>query len=87
MALTQLSIVNDSLVKYTVLHGTHVGVYSNIPFNGEIIDKFIKNHNIIVKWINCNYSYGSYDDETGKWTGAVGQVNIHYDISLYNIFT
>ena len=34
-------------------------------------------HNIIVnKWIDCNGTPGIFDYETGKWTGAVGQVNI-----------
>ena len=27
-------------------------------------------------WINCNYTWGWFDDETGQWTGAVGQVKI-----------
>ena len=35
--------------------------------------------NIIVnKWIDCNDTAGIFDNETGKWTGAVGQV---YDFS------
>ena len=59
-------IVNDSMVEYTVLHGTCVGVHSFIPLNYEIIDMFIKNHNIMVKWINCNFTWGLSDDETGK---------------------
>ena len=36
----------------------------------------IINNNIVINWINCNYTWGIFDYETGKWTGAVGQVNI-----------
>ena len=43
----------------------------------EILSIFFKNYNIIVNWINCNGSFGAIDNLTGKWTGAVGQVNIY----------
>ena len=67
----------DSMVKYQMLHGSFVGstYASMISQNSEILSIFFKNLNIIVKWINCNQTWGWYDDETGKWTGAVGQVN------------
>ena len=48
----------------------------------EILSIFFKNYNIIVYWINCNGSFGSIDNLTGKWTGAVGQVNI-YSLFIY----
>ena len=46
--------------------------YTNIPYDFEILEKFFKNKNI--NWINCNYTFGWYDDESGRWTGAVGKV-------------
>ena len=49
------------------------GDLTNIPYNFEILKLFFKNKNI--NWINCNYTWGWYDDETGRWTGAVGKVN------------
>ena len=68
----------DSMVKYQMLHGSFVGstYASMISQNSEILSIFFKNLNIIVKWINCNQTWGWYDDETGKWTGAVGQVSM-----------
>ena len=41
---------------------------------------FFLNYNILVNWTNCNYTWGWFDYETGKWTGAVGQVNIYSDV-------
>ena len=46
---------------------------SRIPYDFEILEVFFENKNI--NWINCNYTWGWYDDETGRWTGAVGKVN------------
>ena len=38
---------------------------------------FFLNNNIIINWIDCNYIWGWFDDETGKWTDAVGQVTFY----------
>ena len=46
-----------------------------IIWDYEILEIFFENNKIVPKWINCNYTWGTYDYETGKWTGAVGQVN------------
>ena len=42
----------------------------------EILKSFFSKFNIIPTWINCNYTWGWFDDETEQWTGAVGQVKI-----------
>ena len=42
----------------------------------EILKSFILKYNIKPTWINCNYTWGWFDDEAGHWTGAVGQVEI-----------
>ena len=60
-------IVNNSMVEYP-----YTTQYTNIPYDFEILEKFFKNKNI--NWINCNYTFGWYDDESGRWTGAVGKV-------------
>ena len=39
----------DLREKYGYLHGDSVGVYTNIAEDDEILSKFFKNHNIIVK--------------------------------------
>ena len=65
----------DVVVKYQYLHGLLTNDYY-ISYDDEILSIFFKHHDIILKWINCNYTWGVYDYETGKWTGAVGQVSI-----------
>ena len=40
----------------------------------EILQKFIDIHNIEPTWKNCNYSWGSYDEDSGGWTGCIGKV-------------
>ena len=68
-------VSNNSLVEvWQKYHGEFVGKSSHIPYNYEILSKFFSNYNIIINWINCNYTWGWYDYETGKWTGAVGKV-------------
>ena len=42
--------------------------------NWEILKMFFDNYNINPTWINCHYTWGWFDEETGKWTGAVGKV-------------
>ena len=46
-----------------------------IPYDFEILEIFFENK--IINWINCNYNWGWYDDETGRWTGAVGKVKMN----------
>ena len=66
--------------KYGHLHGDRVGGESYIPDDDEILSMFFLKHNIIINWINCNYTWGWFDYETGRWTGAVGEVNIYSNV-------
>ena len=75
----------DLRVKYGYLHGELEGVYSTIAENDEILSKFFLNHNIIVNWINCYFTWGWFDYEKGKWTGAVGKVNTYSVLSCIKI--
>ena len=63
-------IVNNSMVEYPA--NIQEGESTVIAYDFEILEKFFKNKN--VNWINCNFTWGWYDDETGRWTGAVGKV-------------
>ena len=40
----------------------------------EILKSFFQNNYINPTWIDCNYTWGWFDNETGHWTGAVGKV-------------
>ena len=63
---------NEQLVEYKVNPIT--GIRSNIPWEYEILSSFLSNYHITPIWINCNFTFGLFDEETGHWTGAVGQV-------------
>ena len=60
------------MVKYPVRPVN--GEMSIIPYDWEILHSFFSNHDIVPVWINCYFTWGSYDEESGKWTGAVGKV-------------
>ena len=40
----------------------------------EILTFFFNNNNLEPIWINCNYVWGWFDEDEGKWTGGVGKV-------------
>ena len=40
----------------------------------EVLSKFFSLHNIEPNWLDCNFTYGHYDEELGGWTGCLGQV-------------
>ena len=69
-------LVNDEtgeMVRRPALfHAT--GASNAIPLPWEIFATFFKNHDIVPVWINCHYTQVRYDEESGKWTGAVGKV-------------
>ena len=50
------------------------GVSSEISRNWEVFHKFFSLYNIEPIWLNCNMSWGWYDDEQGAWTGCMGKV-------------
>ena len=50
------------------------GWYSYIPRDWEIIKPFLDHYSLTPIWIDCNYTWGWLDKETGTWTGAVGKV-------------
>ena len=62
--------------KYSNYWGLKAEV-SRIPYDFEILEIFFKTNNIIVNWLDCNYTRGWYDDKTGRWTGAVGKVKMN----------
>ena len=65
-------IVNNSMIDYDHIHV--YGVENFIPEVHEIVSKFNENYNITVNWLDCNYTWGWFDYDTGHWTGAVGKV-------------
>ena len=62
----------QTMVEYPVMPVK--GWYSDIPWDWEIIKLFLDHYSLSPTWIDCNYTWGWLDEETGSWTGAVGKV-------------
>ena len=45
-----------------------------IAYDNEILYSFFETYHVTPFWINCNMTWGWFDEETGQWTGAIGQV-------------
>ena len=55
-----------------------------VPRDWEMLKVFFDNNNIEPYWINTHFTWGWYDEESGSWTGGVGQVG--WLLSYFNIF-
>ena len=68
-------IENNSIVHITrnLSHYLH-GNLSSMPLEYEILVPFFSTHNIEPNWLDCNFTFGWYDDEQGRWRGCVGKV-------------
>ena len=58
--------------------------YDPIAYEWEIQAAFFKYNNITPHWINANYTWGTLNETTGQWSGAVGL--IQRDEADYAIF-
>ena len=50
------------------------GKGSGMSQNWEVLSKFFSIHNIEPNWLDCNFTYGWYDEALGGWTGCMGKV-------------
>ena len=50
------------------------GYESQFSYDWEILDKFFSIHNIEPNWLNCNETWGWFDEDLGGWTGCMGKV-------------
>ena len=48
--------------------------YGNVAWNRETQVAFFQYNNIRPHWINANYSWGTLNETTGKWSGAIGMI-------------
>ena len=67
-------VENNTLQPYPPL-GTYL--YGELPHMScywEVLSKFFSIYNIEPNWLNCNYTWGWYDEEQGGWTGCMGKV-------------
>ena len=50
------------------------GEYDYIPKDTELMQAFLEYYHIIPNWLDCNFTWGWFDEEAGNWTGGVGKV-------------
>ena len=68
-----LKVENNTLIphpKKTLIFG----VTTDMSHDWEVLQKFFTLHNIEANWLDCKMSWGSYDKNTGAWTGCMGKV-------------
>ena len=69
-----LKVENNTLMPYPPL-GTYLyGERAQLSYTWEVLLKFFSVQNIEPNWLNCDYTYGYYDEELGGWTGCIGKV-------------
>ena len=54
--------IKGNMVEYPLRPQTGL---TSISHNYEILKPFFENYNITPTWINCNYTWGWFDEETG----------------------
>ena len=59
---------------------------SQIAYDNEILMTFFQNFNVTPIWIDCNQTWGWFDEETGHWTGSIGKVSSYFLISFIFYF-
>ena len=70
-----LEVENNTLVHNFRGMGHYIfGVYTAMAYDWEVFSKFFSIHNIEPNWLNCNYTWGWYDEDLGGWTGCMGKV-------------
>ena len=72
---SDFKIENNSLVHIPKkLEDYSYGKYTSMLSDWEILSPFFSTHNIEPNWLDCNYTYGWYDEDLGGWTGCMGKV-------------
>ena len=68
-------VKNNSLVHVPRKLDNYIhGIFSSMPRQWEVFSMFFSIHNIEPNWLDCNWSWGWYDEELQMWTGCVGKV-------------
>ena len=64
------SLIQSERFPFNYIHGE----FSDMPLDWEIFSKFFTLYNIEPNWLDCNQTWGWYDEELGGWTGCMGKV-------------
>ena len=70
-----LEVENNTLVHLPRKPKNYIyGVYTVMAYDWEVLSKFFSTHNIEPNWLDCNSTWGYYDEDLGGWTGCLGKV-------------
>ena len=70
-----MKVENNTLCQETRLPDEYInGIYVSMSLDWEVLSKFISKYNIDQNWLDCNETYGVYDEDLGGWTGCMGKV-------------
>ena len=70
-----LEVENNSLVHIPLKPKDYIyGKWAIQSFYWEVLDKFFGIYNIEPNWLDCNYTWGWFDEDLGGWTGCMGKV-------------
>ena len=79
--------ITNTMIEYPrVTEEGPISDYGYHSLDHHILKTFFSKFNIKPTWINCNYTWGWFDDESGHWTGAVGQVEILTKNRIIKVF-
>ena len=75
----QYFLLNSKLGEMVKLRDSPGQPFPSVGFYGvakqwEIQASFFKTYNVIPDWINCNFTFGTLNETTGQWSGAVGVI-------------
>ena len=68
----EFNSITGEMVRYPV--APFVKYPSTVAWEWEIQASFFESNNIKPQWFNANYTWGSLDQVTGQWSGAVGLI-------------
>ena len=67
----EVSNITGEMVEYPVAPYLS---YVNLVQEWEIQAAFFESNNIKPHWLNANYTWGSLNETTGQWSGALGMI-------------
>ena len=68
-----IKVENNTLIRYPPKQYIY-GQTTDMSHDWEVLEKFFTLHNIEANWLDCKMSWGSFDKNTGAWTGCMGKV-------------
>ena len=68
-------IVENGTLMEGIPHQKNIfGDWPQMSEDWEVLSKFISIHNIEPNWLDCDFTWGWYDEDLGGWTGCMGKV-------------